>query len=141
MCWDTFYKASWRATYACHNRIFIGEPHTRGMKQHIPHDVHTDPTIHPSSGETWLHELTDHVLTYDLVDSDIQDVRMMEDEEGAFLTKGLYDYSCLLSQCAEQYTPYIAIFEDDVIAIFKDDVIAMDGWFHRTVDVIREVER
>jgi hypothetical protein len=94
---------------------------------------HTDPTTHPSYGETWLHELTDHVLTYNLEDSAKQDVRIMEDEGGAFLTKGLYDYSYLLSKCAEQYTPYIAIFEDDIIA--------MDGWFHRTVDAIREAER
>jgi hypothetical protein len=94
---------------------------------------HTDPITHPSYGETWLHELTDHVLTYHLEDSAKQDVRMMEDEGGAFLTKGLYDYSYLLSKCAEQYTPYIAIFEDDIIA--------MDGWFHRTVNALREAEQ
>lgn len=94
---------------------------------------HTDPTVHPYYGDTWLHELTDHVLTYDLENSDKQDLRVMEDESGKFLTKGLYDYSYLLAKCAERHTPYIAIFEDDTVA--------MDGWFHRTVFAIREAER
>ncbi|EOA85968.1 uncharacterized protein SETTUDRAFT_161662 [Exserohilum turcica Et28A] len=94
---------------------------------------HTDPRVHPYYGNTWLHELTDQVLTYNLEHSDKQDVRMMEDESGKFLTKGLYDYSYLLSKCAEQNTPYIAIFEDDTVA--------MEGWFHRTVSAIREAER
>jgi hypothetical protein len=94
---------------------------------------HIDPTNHAFYGETWLHELTDRVLTYDIEDSDKEDVRMMEDEGGVFITKGLYDYSYLLSKCAEQHTPYIAIFEDDTIA--------MDGWFHRTIFAIHEAER
>jgi hypothetical protein len=94
---------------------------------------HTDPTNHPFYSETWLHELTDRVLTYDIEDSDKEDVRMMEDEGGVFVTKGLYDYSYLLSRCAEQHTPYIAIFEDDVIA--------MDGWFHRTIFAIHQAEQ
>jgi hypothetical protein len=94
---------------------------------------HIDPTNHAFYGETWLHELTDRVLTYDIEDSDKEDVRMMEDEGGVFITKGLYDYSYLLSKCAEQRTPYIAIFEDDTIA--------MDGWFHRTILAIHEAER
>jgi hypothetical protein len=94
---------------------------------------HIDPTNHPFYGENWLHELTDRVLTYDIEDSEKDDVRMMEEEGGAFVTKGLYDYSHLLSRCAEQHTPYIAIFEDDTIA--------MDGWFHHTVFAIHEAER
>lgn len=94
---------------------------------------HTDPTTHPSYGEAWLHDLTDHVLIYDLDESDKDDLRVMEEEGGAFLTKGLYDYTYLLSKCIDQDTPYIAILEDDTIA--------MDGWFHRTVAAIREAER
>lgn len=94
--------------------------------------AHTDPSTHPLYGEPWLHQLTDHVLTYNLDEREMQVVRTMEDEGGAFQAKGLYDYSYLLSKCAEQYTPYIAIFEDDTIA--------MDGWFHRTIIAIREAE-
>jgi hypothetical protein len=94
---------------------------------------HTDPTEHPFYGEIWLHKLTDRVLTYNIKDSEKEDVRMMENEGGALVTKGLYDYAYLLSRCAEQYTPYIAVFEDDTIA--------MDGWFHRTVFAIHEAER
>jgi hypothetical protein len=58
---------------------------------------HTDPTNYLFYSENWLHELTDRVLTYDIEDSDKEDVRMMEDEGGVFGTKGLYDYSYLLS--------------------------------------------
>lgn len=94
---------------------------------------HTEPSTHPLYGEPWLHQPMDHFLTYDLDESENQAVRAIEDEGGAFLAKGLYDHSYLLSKCAEQCTPYIAIFEDDTIA--------MDGWFHRTIITIREAEQ
>jgi hypothetical protein len=94
---------------------------------------HTEPANHPFYGETWLHELTDRILTYDIGDSDKENARTMEEEGGVFETKGLYDYSYLLSTCAEQRTPYIAIFEDDTIA--------MDRWYHRTTMAIHEAEQ
>ncbi|KAF1364345.1 hypothetical protein EJ07DRAFT_172349 [Lizonia empirigonia] len=93
---------------------------------------HTNPTVHPVYGEEWL-GLTDYVLTYELSEAEMQHVRDMENEGGLFLKKGLYDYSYLLSKCAEQYTPYIAILEDDTIA--------MDGWYHRTLTAISDAER
>jgi hypothetical protein len=53
--------------------------------------------------------------------------------EGDLLTKkGLFDYSYLLSICAQQSTPYIAIFEDDTLA--------MDEWYHRTISAISVAE-
>lgn len=94
---------------------------------------HTDPTTHLSYGEAWLHDLTNHVLTHDLDESDKEDLRGMEEEGGACLTKGLHDYTYLLSKCTDQDTPYVAILEDDTVA--------MDGWFHRTVAAMREAER
>lgn len=93
---------------------------------------HTDPAVHPVYGEGWL-GLADYVLTYELSEAEMQHVRDMENEGGSFLEKGLYDYSYLLSKCAEQYTPYIAILEDDTIA--------MDGWYHRTLAAISDAER
>ncbi|CAO2658853.1 Nn.00g065760.m01.CDS01 [Neocucurbitaria sp. VM-36] len=95
---------------------------------------HADPTAHPALNETWLHHLTDQVLTHgpDIDDEQMQHIRDME-EDGQFEEKGLYDYSYLLSKCMEQQTPHIAIFEDDTLA--------MDGWYHRTMDAIRYAER
>lgn len=42
--------------------------------------AHTDPSTHPLYGEPWLHQLTDHVLTYNLDEREMQVVRTMEDE-------------------------------------------------------------
>ncbi|KAJ4365343.1 hypothetical protein N0V83_008964 [Neocucurbitaria cava] len=96
---------------------------------------HADPTAHPAFNETWLHGLTDQVLTYgsDIDDDQMQYIRDMEEEGGNFEEKGLYDYSYLLSECVKQHTPYIAIFEDDTLA--------MDGWFHRTMAAIKDAEK
>ncbi|EUC46840.1 hypothetical protein COCMIDRAFT_57926, partial [Bipolaris oryzae ATCC 44560] len=94
---------------------------------------HSDPKAHPAYGETWLSGLTDRVLTYEGLDAkEMAHVRKMEAQGGAFKEKGLYDYSYLVSKCAEFNTPYIAILEDDVLA--------MDGWYHRTVNALLDAE-
>lgn len=89
---------------------------------------HSRPNIHPAYGEDWLSVLADRVLTYEVGDDEMQHIRGMEAEGGMFIEKGLYDYSYLLSACAEQHTPYIAIIEDDAIT--------MDGWYHRTMNAL-----
>lgn len=94
---------------------------------------HSDPAVHPAYTEDWLHSLVDYVLTYEVSESEMRHVKDMEDNDGPdYMEKGLYDYRYLLLHCAKQHTPYIAIFEDDVVA--------MDGWYHRTVSGIREAE-
>jgi hypothetical protein len=94
---------------------------------------HSDPSVHQAYNEAWLPGLVDHVLTYEYGDDRMQYIRDMEQEGGRFLEKGLFDYSYLLTKCAEQYTPYIAIFEDDTVA--------MDGWYHRTIAAIHDAEQ
>jgi hypothetical protein len=93
---------------------------------------HSRPSVHPAYGEDWLSVLADLVLTYEVEDDEMQHIRDMEAEGGMFTEKGLYDYSYLLSACAEQHTPYIAIIEDDAIA--------MDGWYHRTMKALWHAE-
>ncbi|KAJ4374733.1 hypothetical protein N0V83_001809 [Neocucurbitaria cava] len=95
--------------------------------------AHSKPATHPSYNEEWLSGLADKVLTYDFGADRLQYIVDMENKGGKFDEKGLFDYSLLLEKCTEQFTPYIAIFEDDTIA--------MDGWYHRTIAAIHEAEQ
>ncbi|KAF2114188.1 integral membrane protein [Lophiotrema nucula] len=85
----------------------------------------TDPTVHPAYKEHWLEALTDDILVYDIPNEDLDRIKNMEKEAGLFREKGLFDYSFLLQACYEHETPYIAVFEDDIVA--------MDGWYYRTM--------
>lgn len=93
---------------------------------------HSDPTIHPAYTEQWLPNLADDILVYDVDDRQMQHIKEMEAEGGLYREKGLYDYSYLLRACYAQATPYIAIFEDDIVA--------MDGWYHRTQAALEQAE-
>ena len=94
---------------------------------------HSKPETHSAYTEKWLPGLVDEVLTYDFGMDRMQYIRNMEQEGGRLIEKGLFDYAYLLSKCAEQFTPYIAIFEDDTVA--------MDGWYHRTMAALHESEQ
>ncbi|KAF2868160.1 hypothetical protein BDV95DRAFT_463697, partial [Massariosphaeria phaeospora] len=94
---------------------------------------HSDPSIHPAYTEHWLEELADEILTYNVMDSNNTHIQQMEEEGGLFLEKGLYDYSYLVTACHKRDTPYITVFEDDIVA--------MDGWYHRTMAGIEQAEQ
>jgi len=94
---------------------------------------HANPTVHTAYNEQWLPDLADEVLTYDVDAIQLERIKSMEWEGGMYREKGLYDYAYLVRACYKRETPYIAIFEDDVVA--------MDGWFHRTLAAIKEAER
>ncbi|KAF2469505.1 uncharacterized protein BDR25DRAFT_228781 [Lindgomyces ingoldianus] len=94
---------------------------------------HSDPTVHPAYNEHWLADLTDEILVYnDLLPVQAERIKDWEKEGGLYKEKGIFDYSYLLKACYRQETPYIAMFEDDIVA--------MDGWYHRTVAAIEEAE-
>ncbi|KAH3990643.1 hypothetical protein HBH92_100060 [Parastagonospora nodorum] len=95
--------------------------------------AHSDPTQHPSYVESWLSGLVDEVATYDFGFDRMQYIRNMEQVGGRVVEKAAFDYAYLLNKCAEQFTPYVAIFEDDTVA--------MDGWYHRTMTAIHEAEQ
>ncbi|KAF9701481.1 hypothetical protein EKO04_001042 [Ascochyta lentis] len=94
---------------------------------------HSNPNVHPEYNEAWLPGLADQVLTYEFGDDQMQHIRNMERQGGLYVEKALFDYRYLLSACTEQFTPYIAMVEDDVVA--------MDGWYHRTMAAISEAEQ
>ena len=93
---------------------------------------HSDPTIHPAYTEQWLPDLADEVLVYDVTEDQMKHIKEMEAEGGLYREKGLYDYAYLVKACYKTGTPYIAMLEDDTIA--------MDGWFHRTMAAVEQVE-
>ncbi|KAF1849161.1 integral membrane protein-like protein [Cucurbitaria berberidis CBS 394.84] len=95
--------------------------------------AHSKPAAHPAYSEKWLSGLADKVMTYEFGADRLQYIVELEAKEGKFDEKALFDYSLLLTKCVEQFTPYIAIFEDDTVA--------MDGWYHRTIAAIHEAEQ
>jgi N-Acetylglucosaminyltransferase-IV (GnT-IV) conserved region len=108
------------------------EPRERKRIFLVPFIAHTDPFVHPAYSESWLHEVADQVLTYNVSREQFDHISRLEHEGGLFREKALLDYTYLLKACSSVGTPHMAIFEDDIIA--------MDGWFHRTEDAIVEVE-
>lgn len=93
--------------------------------------AHTDPAVHPAFTETWLHNVPDRVLTYELLPDELDHIRKLEGDRGLFREKALFDYTYLLKACSAVGTPYIAMLEDDVIAL--------DGWYHRTQEALEQV--
>jgi hypothetical protein len=93
---------------------------------------HSDPNIHPAFKEAWLSNLVDEVVLYNVSEQEMSYIESLELEDVEHRTKGLYDYNYLMKACYEKETPYIAMIEDDVVA--------MDGWYHRTVNGIRQAE-
>ncbi|KAF1829589.1 hypothetical protein BDW02DRAFT_583573 [Decorospora gaudefroyi] len=93
---------------------------------------HSNPELHPAYHQAWLAGLTDQVVTYGFGMDRMQYIRDMEVRD-KFDEKGLFDYGYLMDKCVEQFTPYIALFEDDTVA--------MDGWYHRTLAAIHEAEQ
>ena len=97
----------------------------------LPFIAHTDPTGHPAYSETWLRNLSNEVLFYNLSQEKMTHIARLE-HEGLVREKGLFDYAYLLKACYAKGLPYIAILEDDVVA--------MDGWYHRTIAALKQAE-
>ncbi|KAF2164248.1 hypothetical protein M409DRAFT_56935 [Zasmidium cellare ATCC 36951] len=109
----------------------LDEPERDGIKL-VVLIAHTDATTHPAYQEPWLSNLADEVLLYNLSQTERLYVDSLERDDVEHRTKGLYDYTYLLKACHAAGTPYIAMIEDDVIA--------MDGWYHRTIEGIKQAE-
>ncbi|MCJ1462813.1 hypothetical protein MMC07_001416 [Pseudocyphellaria aurata] len=97
----------------------------------VPFIAHTDPTVHPAYSETWIRNLPNEVLLYNLSQQKMAHIARLE-QEALVREKGLFDYVYLLKACYAKGTPYIVILEDDVVA--------MDGWYHRTVAALKQAE-
>lgn len=101
--------------------------------------AHTDPLLHPAVHEPWLFHTVDEVLYYNETLSAKEIVRIVDLEksaefrgEDAVREKEALDYFHVLQRCEESGAEFIAMV--------KDDVLAMDGWLHRTLEALEEIE-
>lgn len=82
------------------------------------------PENHPSWNQAWMHHAVDELYTYNISAAERTRLRNIVDESG-FAKKGIYDYIYALRRCHEIGTPYIGMFEDDILLA--------DGWLVRTL--------
>ncbi|KAK5682089.1 hypothetical protein LTS10_005214 [Elasticomyces elasticus] len=91
----------------------------------------TDPQEHPSwSQDGWMSKAVDDMHTYNVSAQEKQYLQDLE-ETASFSEKGIYDYVHALRQCYETGTPYIGIFEDDIMLA--------EGWLIRTLLGIQQI--
>jgi hypothetical protein len=93
--------------------------------------AHTQPSVHPISGEKWVKVLPDTLLQYPNNDKEVKKIRGWE-EERDYKSKGLYDYAYLLEQCYDTGASYIAMIEGDVLAV--------KGWYERAITAAESVD-
>jgi hypothetical protein len=90
---------------------------------------HTDPSKHPISYDKWVKTLPNKVLEYNKTDF----ARIQKWEEGGwYRNKTIFDYTYLLNDCYATGARYIAMFEDDTLAV--------EGWYPRALEALRDVE-
>ena len=93
---------------------------------------HVDPTIHPAYHDQWLANLADELLVYNLTGAELERVKGLEEKKDA-RWKIMLDYQYLMKHCYATGAPYIALLEDDTLA--------MEGWYHRTMQGLKEAEK
>ena len=93
--------------------------------------AHTDPTAHPIYREPWLKGVSNEVLTYDVPETELAQLRLFEEQHHP-RNKSMYDYGYLLQSCLRTGAKYVAILEDDVIA--------RDGWYKMATSSLQKIE-
>jgi GR25 family glycosyltransferase involved in LPS biosynthesis len=94
--------------------------------------AHTNPEYHPSWHNPRLRNLVDEAFSYNTT---LQNHTMVQDWETSnnFKRKGVFDYAYALEYCLNTTeSPYIAIFEDDVIFAV--------GWLANTLDNLSNLQ-
>jgi hypothetical protein len=96
--------------------------------------ANSNPTSHPVYHSPVL-SLTDGVVSASNITTSneiLEKLRQLEHQQ-LFIEKSALDFSLALEHCYKQSnSPYIALFEDDILAV--------DGWFVRTKLAIQQVE-
>ena len=88
----------------------------------------TDPTRHPIWHEGWLRRAVDNVHNYNISAQERAYLQELE-EAGRYSEKGVFDYVYALQECYDTGSPYIGMFEDDIILAH--------GWFIKTMQGLR----
>jgi hypothetical protein len=90
---------------------------------------HTDPSKHPIFDDKWVETLPNKVLEYKKTDI----ARIQEWEDGGwYRNKTIFDYTYLLNDCYATGARYIAMIEDDTLAV--------EGWYPRALEALRDIE-
>ncbi|KAI9043162.1 uncharacterized protein KD926_004345 [Aspergillus affinis] len=90
----------------------------------------TNASTHSSWDKQWVHDLADDIYTYNVSTEEHRHLNRLQ-STSAYSEKGVYDYIYALKRCFEVGTPYIAMFEDDIILA--------DGWLIRTLTGLRQI--
>ncbi|KAG0651790.1 hypothetical protein D0Z07_1964 [Hyphodiscus hymeniophilus] len=90
---------------------------------------HTNHSIHPIAGEKWVGTLPNKVLAYE--ETDFARIRVWE-AGGWYRNKTIFDYTYLLNDCYKTGAKYIAMLEDDTLAV--------EDWYPRALEALRNVE-
>lgn len=100
----------------------------------MPFVVNVDPEEHMAFHEPWLEVVADEVLTYRGAGDEVlaQLGEAMQNDVNT-RKKALFDYTHMMEKCAEKNTEWILLVEDDTVAA--------DGWYKRTVEATRELQR
>ncbi|KAI0478866.1 hypothetical protein GGR56DRAFT_664859 [Xylariaceae sp. FL0804] len=124
-------------------------PEERGALRFVVLLAHTDPSRHGDHGQPWLERMADRLPTYYQDDHDhdhddaddhrhhdggrsrLEQARALE-ALGEHNPKSVFDVSVVLGECVATGAEYVLLVEDDVVAL--------DGWLHRTLAALDEVE-
>jgi len=90
---------------------------------------HTELIKHPISGDRWIRALPNKVLKYK--ENDVPRIKNWE-EGGWYRNKTIFDYTYLLNDCYSTGARYIAMIEDDTLAV--------EGWYPRALEALRNIE-
>lgn len=90
---------------------------------------HTEPSKHPIFAERWIETLPNKLLEYKK--TDIARIKGWEDGE-LYRNKTIYDYTYLLNDCYMTGARYIAMIEDDTLAV--------EGWYPRALEALKNIE-
>jgi hypothetical protein len=93
--------------------------------------AHTDPSVHPIYHEPWLKAVSNRVLTYDVYNTNLAQLRLFEENYHP-RNKSMYDYGYLLSNCLKTGAEWITVVEDDVIA--------REGWYNLAMSSLRKIQ-
>jgi hypothetical protein len=85
--------------------------------------ANTDPTLHPSYHVPWVRQVVDEVYSVPQEDKDFSRLQQLE-LDADFQAKGIADYVRGLRHCYDKQTPFILMFEGDILA--------GDGWLVKT---------
>lgn len=90
----------------------------------------SDPEKHPSWHSEWTQSVVDQLYSYSVSATQLLYIAELE-QEGSYAEKGVYDYTTAMEECYKTGTPYIGMFEDDILLA--------DGWLVRTLQGLKQI--